>query len=794
MYPGQMSRLSGEIRMNDKILFQLEFDAIRTRLVGVCRTPYGRERAQELVPHSNLQDVRRALDTTGQALALLRQQGGMDFADTEDIRPAVRRSAAGAVLTGAALLAIGRTLDGVDAARRALAVALERADLPILAEILPALQVERELAQEIARCIDEEGLVRDRASRELAAIRAGMRTQKDRMRRTLEEMLRSPAIQKSLQELIITVRRDRYCLAVRADAAGQIRGIVHDASASGSTLFVEPDRVVAQGNELRKLQLDEEREVERILALLSQQVGARADALLRMVGAVADLDFACAKARLARELNAQAPAVHDDGLFELRAARHPLLGERAVPLDLTLGGPFVTLIVTGPNTGGKTVAMKTLGLLTLMAHAGLFVPAGPETRLGLVEEVFADIGDEQSIEQSLSTFSSHMSHIVDILRQVNARSLVLLDELGAGTDPEEGAALAIAILERLAQFGARTAATTHYSELKAYAHTAPGVMNASMEFDEQSLLPTYRLLMGVPGRSNAFAIARRLGLSQGILERAQRALESTDAHVEDLIRQLHASLAAQRATEEALAAREERLAQRERELSGALAQAEREAAERLRAAREEAATLVARSRREADAIIAELRERRQRPDPGKDHELTALRRRLSELSPGRETAGRPVATARRSEIRAGDEVRVLTLGGQAGTVVEATGEELTVAVGSIKVKVGSDHVERMNRKERREVTAASFVRTREAVSHSLDLRGRTVEEAMADIDHYLDSALIAGYRQVTLIHGKGTGALRVGLQQFLRAHPHVAAVRAGGMGEGGTGVTVCELR
>ncbi|MCY0870303.1 MAG: endonuclease MutS2 [Firmicutes bacterium] len=780
--------------MNEKILVQLEFDVIRSRLVGACRTPYGRERAAALIPHATLNDVLRALDATGQAMALLQQQGGLDLPDTEDIRPAVQRAAAGAILPGGTLLAISSTLNGADAARRALDLALERSDLPILAELLPALQVDRELSQEIARCIDEEGLVRDRASAALASIRSGMRTKKDRMRRTLEEMVRSPAIQKFLQELIITVRRDRYCLAVRADAAGQIRGIVHDASASGSTLFIEPERVVLLGNELRKLQADEERELDRILGELSWQVGARADALLQVTAAFAKLDFACAKARLAREQGGHAPTLSDDGVFALRGARHPLLGERAVPLYLDLGGPDATLIITGPNTGGKTVAMKTLGLLTIMAHAGLFIPADPATHIGFVEEVFADIGDEQSIEQSLSTFSSHMTHIVEILGRVSARSLVLLDELGAGTDPEEGAALAIAILERLAQFGARTAATTHYSELKAYAHTTAGVTNASMEFDEATLQPTYRLLMGVPGRSNAFAIARRLGLSAGVLERAQRALESTDAHVEDLIRQLHASLAAQRASEEILKQREQRLAERERELSEALARVEKEAQERLRAARDEAATLVTRAKREADAIIAELRERRHREEPGKDHELTELRRRLRDLSPENEGGARPAASARRGDIRVGDEVRVLTFGGQPGTIVEAADDELTVAVGSMKVKVAASGVERMNRKERREVTAASFVRTNDAVSHSIDVRGRTVEEAMADIDHYLDSALIAGFRQVTLIHGKGTGALRAGLQQFLRAHPHVATVRAGGMGEGGTGVTVCELR
>lgn len=788
--------------MNPKVLLTLEFDKIQRRLAEHAATSLGKSLAESVAPSSDFEEVKRLLRATDEAVKVDRLKGGAPFGGIRDVRPALQRARLGSTLGASELLDIANTIAGGRRLKRFLLAVHEDEPIPSLAAASEPISENRAVEEKIKSCIDDQAEIVDSASPELSRIRHELRTNESRAREKLEQMIRTPSIQKMLQDALITIRGDRYVIPVKQEYRSHFGGMIHDQSASGATLFIEPEAVVALNNKLRELKLKEEREIEKILQMLSGVVAESADELIASVEAIGELDFVFAKAGLAREQKASLPVMNDRGFIKLKKGRHPLLSADAVvPLDIELGNRFTTIIVTGPNTGGKTVSLKTVGLLSLMAMSGLFIPAEDGSQMCVFDAIYADIGDEQSIEQNLSTFSSHLTNIISILKGMTPKSLVLLDELGAGTDPSEGSALAIAILEYIHRIGCRVLATTHYSELKAYAFERKGVINASMEFDVQTLSPTYRLLVGVPGRSNAFAIAERLGLPRPILEMARGHVDEDDRRVETMIASLEANRSAaeaERLGAEQLRAEVEQLRKQLEDEREKL----REQRDKLLAkAEKEAAEAVAKARKEADEVISELR-RLALEERGavKEHKLIEAQRRLDQAVPElRDKRNAPRTGAKKSEaIEPGDDVRVLSLG-QKGHVVEKTaGGEYMVQLGIMKVKVSKDDLERVGSapaKPAVQTTAASVKRSRdENVRTELDLRGSNLEEAIIETDRFLDECFLAGLRQVYVIHGKGTGVLRAGLQEYFRRHKHVKSYRLGNYGEGGAGVTVVELK
>lgn len=781
--------------MNEKVIRTLEFDKIRERVVNDCTTPYGQELALQIRPLDHVEAVRHALDLAEAGEFYYRISGIIDLPVTSDLRSAVNVARLGGILSALDLVGLGLTTKkSRQLARQIAHLAEDHEQLQLLTQFLEPLTISREFDEEIEHCLDASGEVLDRASSALKTVRSDIRGVQARIKRTLEEMLRSPSIAKHLQETIVTLRGDRYCLAVKAESQGHIRGFIHDVSASGATVFIEPERVVQLGNSLRQLENQEKKEIEKILQQLSGLVTSLVDQFAELFSALGVIDYILAKAKFAHDLRAVKPVVKEAPLLKIRAGRHPLLdAHKVVPLDLRLGQDFHQLVITGPNTGGKTVALKTAGLFVLMALSGLYLPALEGTEVGWFSEVFADIGDEQSIEQSLSTFSSHMVNIIQILQAADETSLLLFDELGAGTDPTEGAALALAILDDLRRRGIRALATTHYTELKAYAYTTPDVMNASVEFDVETLAPTYRLLIGVPGKSNAFAIAARLGLNQQLIEQAASKIASKDARIDDMIAKLQVHMATAEKEAQALAATKEEAEQITEQLRLQLAQEEKIKEDRTRRMQDELRTYVRKVEREAEELLGELRERKAENQMLKDHERTEMRKQIEGWLPA--TNLRKGERIREKHvIHPGDEVKVLSFGGQTATVLEKSAGEWVVAVGVMKMKVPEKDLELLRRAAKVPKPAALVRRSTSLVKSELDLRGKTVDEAIHLVDQYLDQAVMAGYPQVTLIHGKGTGALRKGIMDYLRSHPHVETARSGGEGEGGLGVTIVELK
>jgi len=786
--------------VNEKALQTLEYDKIILRLTNACQTSLGKERAARLTPTRDYREALRLQQETDEASRASALKGSAPFGGIVDVRPQLTRARLGGMLQPAELIDIAQLIAGIRKLKRYVAAAAEEADIPLLEDLCEPLTDCKPLEAEIRRCIDEQGEVVDAASAELASVRREIRVGESRAREKLESMIRSSSVQKMLQEALITIRGDRYVIPVKQEYRAHFGGIVHDQSGSGATLFIEPEAIVQLNNKLRELKLREQREIERILRSLSEQVGETADLLADAAQTVGLLDFIFAKASLAASQSATKPVLNDNGKVDLRGARHPLIDpQQVVPIDVQLGDSCSAIIVTGPNTGGKTVSLKTIGLLSLMAMSGLFVTADEGSQLCIFDGVFADIGDEQSIEQNLSTFSSHMTNIISILDQVTPQSLVLLDELGAGTDPAEGSALAIAILEHLHRIRCRIVATTHYSELKAYAYNRDGILNASMEFDAETLRPTYRLLIGVPGRSNAFAIAERLGLASSIIEHARGQVSDDELKVDAMIASLEQDrlqAQAERAAAERLRAEAERL---QRQVEEERRRFQEQKDKLLAAAQEEARAAVAKAKREAEQIIADLRKLALEEGASiKEHKLIEARRRLDEAIPAAEPAARPRSgKGAAQKVEPGDEVKVHSLGGQRGHVIELVGDsEAVVQLGILKMKVALDDLERIPGKP-----AAAPVRTAPKVQRSasgqarieLDLRGVSLDEAIMQVDKFLDEAFLDNIGQVYLIHGKGTGALRAGVQDFLRKHKHVKAFRLGHYGEGGAGVTVAEL-
>lgn len=786
----------------------LELHKVLDRLADCAVCPPTRTQIRELAPCCTLEQIELLQSETAEAIAMLLEHGSPAFYGSNDCTAAFARARLGATLTPAELLEIARTLKTARLLR-----SYRDADpktATALDSLFYGLAPNRFLEDAIDNAIISPEEIADRASRELAEIRRKQKAATARIREVLQRLIRTPAYQKYLQEPIITMRGDRYVVPVRQEFRSEVPGLIHDTSTSGATVFVEPVGVVDANNELRLLQNQEEREIERILADFTAQVAASEQLLQADQELIGKLDLVFARAKLSRRMKGSRPQLNDQGEIALYAARHPLLdAATVVPIDVKLGGSFDTLIITGPNTGGKTVALKTIGLLTLMAQCGLQLPAGEGSRMSVFTEVFADIGDEQSIEQSLSTFSAHMKNIVAITAGAGHGSLALLDELGAGTDPVEGAALAVAVLQHLRYRDARIAATTHYSELKTYALTTDGVQNASCEFDVATLRPTYRLLLGVPGKSNAFAISARLGLPEEIIESARRLLDGRSVAFEDVLSELEKARkqtdAEQRAAQE-LRGELERMKQQTVHLQ----EEERRRVQReLDGAKREAQLILARAKAAADQVTTEINEiRKQKEQADIAARLEQMRRNVKQsLKTGGDFESPDALRADKTDLHAynvkpGDEVKLLNLR-QSATVLTAPDAEgnLTVQAGAIKIKINCADITSVSPAGKRSAEGkqlSASVGTRDIKAREVrteaDLRGMDVQEALDALEQFLDQAVLCSLPSVTVIHGKGTGTLRSAVQRTLKDHPQVKSYRLGRYGEGENGVTVVELK
>lgn len=819
--------------MNPHALRVLEYHKVLDRLAGYCAFSGGTDRAYALLPSDDLTTVREWLAQTAEAAKLLEQKQDIHFGGVKDLSMQLAKAERGALVFAPELLEVKHTLQRARALRTLL-LRLEHA-FPLLAQMAQNIEPCDHVVAEISRCINERGEVVDGASDALSRIRNELRTAQERLLSILERLVQGGDVKPYLQDALVTQRQGRYVIPVRAEYKGQIEGIVHDQSSSGATLFVEPLRVVQQNNAVRELELQEEKEVRRILLELTELVADEATYIRRNGEILADLDFTFAKAKYAYALDAAAPevlpfqrsrviqpkedkdasigdayaggaiqSVHPGAVIDFRRARHPLLDQKkVVPVDVYLDEDTFLIVITGPNTGGKTVTLKTVGLLTLMAQSGLMIPAEPGSKLSIFEGIYADIGDEQSIEQNLSTFSSHMTNIIAILEEADPHSLVLFDELGAGTDPDEGSALAMALLDNLRDRGITTFATTHYSDLKLYAHNTPGVRNASVEFDVETLRPTYELSIGLPGRSNALIIAGRLGLNPVIVERAESMVRPDTLEADSLLDEIR------RSRQEALAA-EERAKNRERQAQ----LVERDLRYQLANIEEARRAVIAEARRTMDNELTQLRTeidqtRRQLSRGGgatgntHDEFLQRAAQELARRHQSDDELNRDVVIPGQSDerltgpIEVGDRVWVASL--QASGVVLAIyerTEEADVQLGNFRLKLPLKRLE-LRQKGVREVESAPIRIQAQGVHASpgieLDLRGARVEEGLERLEQYLNNAYMARLPWVRIIHGKGTGAMRDGVRNNLKNHPLVREARAGEQGEGGDGVTVAKL-
>lgn len=785
--------------MDTRSLKRLEYHKILEQLAGCAGSILGRERALELQPVTEVDLILRWQAETTEARELMRLEPAAEIGGWNDIRSQLERAIRGAMLEPEELFYIGQTLTAFRRIRKFLVERTEQ--YPLLGELGAALTSFSELEKKINSAILAGGEISDNASSSLAQIRRRLVNAQLQIKQRLEHIIRSPNYQKYLQDPIVTMREGRYVVPVKVEYRSQIPGIVHDQSGSGATLFIEPMPVVEANNEIKRMQAAEKQEIINILTDLTAGVRLYGEEIRYSLEAIAQLDFIMAKARYSQRLDAWAPMVVEEPSVDIRRGRHPLLTGDVVPTTIHLGNEFDTLVITGPNTGGKTVTLKTVGLLVLMAQSGLHVPADAGTEIGIFGQVFADIGDEQSIEQSLSTFSSHMKNIVNITEEVSSNSLVLLDELGAGTDPTEGAALAQAVLEKLHNAGARTVATTHYGELKNFAYARERVENASVEFDVATLRPTYRLLIGKPGRSNAFEIAIRLGLSPELVDKAREFLTTEQIQVEELMNNL------ERLQQEAEQEREEsrRLRQEAELIRVRYMEKEQEFLIKkdavLEKAYEEARKVVKQSRMEAEELIKDLRAKISE-DAAKIREgaIQNAREKLKTMQ-GKLQDKKP-----RPRIQDGDVPETVSPGeevflpnyNQKGIVVSppAGNGEVQVQVGIIKINVQLHELRKVVSAKPgggQSKVANLMANKARDINSKLDMRGMRVEEALMEIEKYLDDAYLAGLPKVYLVHGKGTGALRAAVHQELKGHHRVKSFRLGEHGEGGMGVTVVEL-
>ncbi len=818
--------------MNEKVLHTCEYDKIIARLTDLADSQPGRKLCRELLPMRRLSDIDLFQSETEAALQMLLRKGGISFGGNRDFGYAFGSLAIGASLSAPELLQLSSFLDNADRARayglsqdggRGTALSAEDQATPednILFDLFDCLYPLRPLSREIRRCILSEEEIADDASPALKRVRREIGLTGDRIRQQLQKMV-NVSLTPYLQDNIITLRGDRYCLPVKAEHKGQVPGIVHDQSSSGSTLFIEPQAIVSLNNHLRELMIQEKKEEEKVLAALSAEAGEHLTELKDDAANMTRLDFIFARGKLALEQNATRPVFNTDHRIVIRRGRHPLIDpQKVVPIDLSMGEDYDMIIITGPNTGGKTVTLKTVGLFELMGMAGLHIPAGDRSELSVFRQVYADIGDEQSIEQSLSTFSSHMKTIVDIFRKVDSDCLCLFDELGAGTDPTEGAALAISILDHLHERQITTLATTHYSELKVYAMRTEGVTNASCEFDVETLQPTYRLLIGVPGKSNAFAISGKLGLPRYIIESAREQLSQETQDFEKLLSELETDrAAAQKEREEADRLRDQ-VRQREARLKEREAQLDTRRREILNKAQEEARDILADAKKTADAAISDLRRRGVTGDMSEmERTRSALRDRVSEKNEklrARQENKKPHKQLKASDLHVGDRVRVISMG-LTGTVLSLPDKKGRVSVqcgimtsyaaltdlqllpdetpSYASAAGGADSGGRTSLKQafRKGGAERDLDLNKNTVSQELNLLGMTTEEAVHAVDKYLDEARMAHLHSVRIVHGKGTGALRNAVHKYLRSQRSIRSFRLGAFGEGDAGVTIVEL-
>lgn len=780
--------------MNERILHVLEFNKITEQLANQAATSIGKDYCSRLKPETEMENVIELQDETDEASQILRLNASIPLGGIKDIRAGIKRSIIGGVLNTNECLDIATTLYAGRQVKRFM-VKMEEEDLPILQSLVQRIEPLRELENHISTCIDDNGNMMDSASVKLKSIRSSVKTLESRVRDKLDSYTKSKS--NMLSDAIITIRNDRYVLPVKAEYRGSIGGIVHDQSASGATLFMEPKAVVDLNNQLQESRVKETREIDRILRELSSHIAENETFLTENVSVLAKIDFITARAKLGMQMKAAKPAVNDSGIIKMKHARHPLINhDEVVANDIELGEDYTAIVITGPNTGGKTVTLKLIGLCTLMAQSGLRIPAFDGCEMAVFEDVYADIGDEQSIEQNLSTFSSHMTNIVSILQHVNHKSLVLFDELGAGTDPQEGAALAMSILDDVVSRGACVVATTHYPELKAYGYNRDEVVNASVEFDVKTLQPTYRLLIGVPGRSNAFDISKRLGLRDEIINQAKSHIGVDSESVENMI----ASLEKSHRQAEIDYQDAHKVLQESEKLRDDLAKEWKRFEDKqetlYKKAEEKAEKALQNAREEAEAIVDEVRNMKTGAEV-KEHEWIEAKKMLDEAQPNL-TAKNPTkktgSTGSKQQLQPGDEIKLLSVN-QNGTVLERLSDnEYYVQVGIMKVKVKRDELKFVSKKSTgTEKPLATVKGSRYHVKTELDLRGERYEEAMLKLEKYIDDVLLAGYPQVSIIHGKGTGALRKGVNEFAKKHPRISDARAGSMGEGGSGATILKL-
>ena len=793
----------------DKSIRTLELPAVLEVLAQKAVSEAARERCRKLYPSSDLDEVRRLLDETDAARTRLGLYGSPAFSGVKDVSAALTRADHGGMLNTRELLDIAGLLT---ASRRVSEYDRDRqGEATVLDHYFSALHTNKYLEDRIRGAILDEETIADTASTELADIRRKMRVAATKGRQILQRIISSPSYAKVLQEALITQRDGRFVVPVKAECKGSLPGLVHDISSSGATLFVEPMGVVQANNELKELQAREEREIERILRQLSADCGDQMENILYDYDILVHLDVIFARAQLSYQMSAARPEVRRRGGIVLRRARHPLLDPaKAVPISVELGQQFDTLVITGPNTGGKTVTLKTLGLLCLMAQCGLHIPADDGSVVRVFDRVLADVGDEQSIEQSLSTFSAHMANIVQILQQADEQSLLLFDELGAGTDPVEGAALAIAVIQEVRSRGALTAATTHYAELKTFAMTTAGVENASCEFDVQTLRPTYRLLIGIPGKSNAFAISRRLGLDEHVIEAARAQMDSESVRFEDVLTQLEEKRQRlERAQSEAdrLWQQREEDARKARTFREQMEKAKENARSKGEA---EAKRIVREAQAKVDAIFAELdelrRQQQKRADFQQMNDARAnVRRGLNEaeaLVRSRESDSEPIPAPSRP-IRVGDQVElpgvnraaeVLTVNADGSLVLQAGKMKMTVKRGQVRLLETAEEIQKKKKQQSRAQSSSPKIQLASRAASELDIRGYETLEAESVVDNYIDSAVMAKLGSVTIIHGKGTGALRKAVHEILRRNKAVKSFRLGRYGEGEAGVTIVELK
>lgn len=788
--------------MNSKIIEKLEYNRIIKQLSDLAITAPAKEQALTLMPSSNFDEVKKSIDQTRVLSNILRVKGPMPITDFKDVRASLKRLKVKANLNGEELGNIFLILSLAKDVSQFTADLEEREiDTRPIEKTIKNLAIPEDLFKKLNQAIEYDGTVKDTASSKLMQLRHDIQSNETDIKNHMNDYISGKHTQ-YLSENIVTIRDGRYVLPVKQEYKNKFGGVVHDQSASGQTLFVEPQAVLVLNNRQQNLMAQERQEINRILIELSELAGMYQKEIKNNADALTQLDFLSAKSKLAKAMKATEPVLNQDHVIKLRKARHPLISpKKVVPNNIELGTSFDTMLITGPNTGGKTITLKTLGLLQLMAQAGLFITAEEGSQLTVFNEIYADIGDEQSIEQSLSTFSSHMDQIIKIMKNVTEDDLVLIDELGAGTDPEEGASLAIAILDDLRGAQAKIAITTHYPELKLYGYNRARTTNASMEFDLKKLAPTYRLRIGIPGQSNAFAIAHQLGMNETVVDKARSLMNDEDSDINKMIERLTEQTKAAEQLHETLKQNVDQSITLKHQLQNGLDWYNQQVQKQLEKAQEKADEMLAKKRQKADKIINDLEEQRRAGGQVRTNKVIEAKSALNKLERENQNLAQNKVLQRekrRHDVSVGDTVKVLSYGQQGVITKKLADHEFEVQIGILKVKVTDRDVEKIStqaapKKAERAVRSSRGLRSTRA-SSELDLRGQRYEEALTNLDRYIDSSLLAGLNTVTIIHGIGTGAIRNGVQQYLKRNSHVKSYSYAPANQGGTGATIVQLQ